>query len=277
MKVAGKIGRLRQERLPGDDDRSRRNKIQIEVPKMPAELIEFTLVLENQAAFPKPYPASKEIPEWYKSMPAEGEFEGFSFGTVKNCPPFLEAMTCGYIIPLVADISLSLDQAGMFHGEGPSFSEQCAGRVRSAKMISNHLSAQVKGSPFEKYIIVKVFNPWLIRTPPGYSTLFLPPVNRFQMHLVPLTGMVETDVFYREVHFPSLLAIPRGTTLKLTKGTPLVQAIPIKRDEFQSNMVSLDVEKYQNSRPATLPEDHDLYGDARNFYKNNYWIKKSYR
>jgi hypothetical protein len=103
--------------------------------------------------------------------------------------------------------------------------------------------------------------------------LFLPPLNRLNVHLMPLAGLVETDVFYREVHFPCVLAIPRGAVLTLARGTPFVQVIPVKRDEFQSKVVPLDLEKYTINDLRTkglAPED-------RNYYKDNFWKKKSYR
>jgi hypothetical protein len=228
---------------------------------MTVERIEFSLVHGSEDIFPRPYPANKEIPEWFKSMPSETEAQDAPVRTVKNCPPFLEAMACGYIIPLAADIRLALDSAGAFHGE-----------CTYANLVVMHKPAQSKGAPFEGCPVVKICNPWLIRTPPGYSTLFLPPVNRFHMPLIPLTGLVETDIFYREVNFPTILTIRPGTNVVLRRGTPLVQVIPIKRDEFQSEFVPLDVDKHNGMTQQTkdLPENY-------NYYKNNLWRKKTYR
>jgi Family of unknown function (DUF6065) len=232
---------------------------------MTAEKIEFSLVHGTEEVFPRPFAANRDIPDWFKAMPTEGEAPGISLPTVKNCPPFIEAMTCGYLIPLVADISLSLDRAGVFHGHGPTGYSPS----RYANIVQIHQSTQVKGAPFEYCPVVKILNPWLIRTPPGYSTLFLAPLNRYQMPLMPLAGLVETDTFYREVNFPAVLMISPGTSLTVRKGTPFVQALPIKREEFQSACVPLDLEVYKTSRPAT-PEDKD------NFYKNHFWEKKHY-
>jgi hypothetical protein len=240
---------------------------------MTVEQIEFSLVYGTEDVFPRPYPANRDIPEWFKAMPTEAGAQGMTIGTVKNCPPFIEAITCGYIIPLVADISLSLDPAGVFHGQGPT----CYGQSAFADIVQFHRAPQVKGAPFENCPVVKIINPWLIRTPPGCSALFLPPLNRFQMPLVPLAGLVETDIFYREVNFPAVLTIPPGTTLTVLKGTPLVQVIPIRRDEYQSKVVPLDAETYKTSRPGTLPENHNLIPESQNFYRNNYWRKKNYR
>jgi hypothetical protein len=230
---------------------------------MSPERIQFSLVRggERENNFPRPYPANRDIPDWFKTMPPEVDSESASARTVKNCPPFLEAMSCGYVMPLVADIRLSLDQAG-----------QLLAQSSYADLVHMHLPSQVKGAPFEKRPVVKIHNPWLIRTPPGYSTLFLPLLNRFEIPLFPLSGLVETDTFYREVNFPAFLTIPRGTTLALARGTPLVQVIPIKRDEFESEFVAPDLEKYHAMDLATRdsPENY-------NFYKNNFWRKKSYR
>jgi hypothetical protein len=228
---------------------------------MTVERIEFSLIHGNENIFPRPYPANREVPEWFKAMPSEAEGQGRSMRTVKNCPPFIEAMTCGYIIPVVADLSLSRDSAGGFHGE-----------ANGANILHIHRATQVKGAPFENLPVLKILNPWLIRTPPGYSALFLPVLNRFQMPLFPLAGLVETDIFYREVNFPAVLTIAPGMSLKLPRGTPLVQVIPIKRDEFQSEFVPPDIEKYNamNEQTRDLPENY-------NFYKDNFWRKKSYR
>ena len=58
--------------------------------------------------FPRPYPASQSIPEWYRRMPVETDPPS-EHGTLKRCPPFLEAMSFGYIIPLPADVTARLE------------------------------------------------------------------------------------------------------------------------------------------------------------------------
>src|SRR5262245_3776562 len=191
--------------------------------------IEFSLVPkvnESEEWFPRPYPASKELPEWLRSMPLEVQSPSLTTRTVKSCVPFVEALTCGYIIPLAADIVLHRDKDGFFYGESQDYD-----------IVHMHPANQVKGAPFENAPIVKILNPWLIRTPPGHSTLFLPPLNRLEtpsLPFVPLAGLVETDNFYREVNFPAMVTLQPGTRVALPKGTPLVQAIPIKREDYNS-------------------------------------------
>jgi hypothetical protein len=90
------------------------------------------------------------------------------------------------------------------------------------------------------------------------------------MNLYPLGGLVETDVFYREVSFTSVLTIPRGTTMSFPRGMPYVQAIPIKRDEFHSEVVPLDVNEYKAVLQKSFPKNQD-------YYKQLFWKKKLYR
>lgn len=231
------------------------SKLQIEFSLIP-------LVSAHAERYPPPYPASKEVPEWLKAMPVVGEKQPERMlKSVKSCPPFLEAMTCGYIIPLAADIKLTVDREGQFRGE-----------ASDVDILRFHFAGQVQGAPFERFPVVKILSPWLMRTPPGYSTMFLPLVNRFETRLIPLAGLVETDLFYRNVNFPAVLTIAPGTTLALPKGTPLVQVIPIKRDEFHAAVVPADDAAFHlmNERTKGDPED-------ANFYKDNYWRKKTYQ
>ena len=83
---------------------------------------------------------------------------------------------------------------------------------------------------------------------------------------------METDIFYREVNFPAILSMAPGTSVALPRGTPLVQVIPVKRDEFQSEFVPPDIEKF-NAMDLATRESPENY----NFYKNNFWRKKTYR
>ncbi|HYV37153.1 MAG TPA: DUF6065 family protein [Gemmataceae bacterium] len=233
---------------------------------MTVERIEFAPVFGADAGYPPPYPASRVMPDWYKAMPIENQPPGmqtpvFGSRTVKNCIPFLDAMTCGYIIPLAVDLRVTIGPNGEFHGD-----------AYPSNMVQFHTPRQVPGAPFENNYLLKFVNPWLIQTPPGYSTLFMSPLNRFQPGLIPLAGLVETDLFYRAVNFPTILSVPPGTSYSWARGTPLVQALPVKRAEFQSEFVPLNVEKHNEMCEKTqgLPENY-------NFYRDNIWEKKGYR
>src|SRR5689334_4725698 len=93
-------------------------------------------------AFPPPVPAKGAVPEWLRAMPTDS---GSATPTVKRCPPFLEAITAGYIIPLPADVQL-------IH----------TGRELKAKMVDfniplvdMHMQDQFPGAPFGNAPLIK--------------------------------------------------------------------------------------------------------------------------
>jgi hypothetical protein len=71
----------------------------------------------------------------------------------------------------------------------------------------------------------------VIKTAPGWSTLFVPPLNHFDQPFTCLSGFVDTDVYPKEVNFPAVLKI-YDADIHLPAGTPIITAIPIKRDSF---------------------------------------------
>jgi hypothetical protein len=66
--------------------------------------------------------------------------------------------------------------------------------------------------------------------------------------------------------------LARGDTLRLPRGAPLVQALPIKRDEFQSEIVAVDADQYQATH-----EKIRVIAENKNFYKQTFWQKKAFR
>jgi hypothetical protein len=226
---------------------------------MDKPLIEFHADLPER--FPAPYPAKGGVPEWLKRMPmgvAHPQQGGPEIPTVKQCPPFIEAMACGYVIPLPVDVTLTRDAQG-----GLNFA------ATGWKAIDTQHPLQIAGSPFEGELIVKFMNPWTIRTSPGYSTLFLPPLNQFALPVQVLSGLVETDTYYRPVHFPSICLMARGTTVTLPRGTPIAQVIPLRREEWRSSVGASD-------REARVRIEEEMKADRHNFYKERHWKKKGY-
>jgi hypothetical protein len=229
----------------------------------PGPLIEFHA--SDPSRFPAPFPAKLGVPDWLKNMPMDEPFDGPGesgpvpgrMSTVKRCPPFLEAMVCGYLIPLAGDIEFRRESTGVlqFKAQG--------------KIVDAQHPVQIRGSPMQGAMIVKFINPWVIRTPPGYSTLFLPALNRFEIPFQVLSGLVETDTYYRPVHFPTVCTMRPGTDYTIKRGTPIAQAIPIKREEWRSQAAAWDV-------PAREQIEKDMASDRHDFYKDRHWRKKSY-
>ncbi|MGF1582195.1 MAG: DUF6065 family protein [Gemmataceae bacterium] len=204
-----------------------------------------------------PFPASQGVPLWMREMTAEAPS---GKQTVKRCPPFLESMTCGYLIPFPDWAEIRLREIHEWDKRGPGI-----------PFLGFHTKDQFAGSWFENYSVVKFDSPWIIRTPPGYSTLFVPPLNCLNYPFYALSGLVETDTYYNNIAFPLLLldSTP-GVVHRVEKGTPLVQAIPIKRDDWEMSTGETDWEQWCVQKEMVLSGE-------KNVYRNNWYVKKKYQ
>jgi hypothetical protein len=202
----------------------------------------------------RPYPASQAMPGWLKSMPVD--VDGTTTPTIKRCPPFLGAMTAGYIFPAPVDLHFWCDAQGEL-------------RVQEPRWVETHVREQYAATPFKDATVAKFINPWLVRTPPGWSTMFCAPFNRFEIPFIPLAGVVETDTFYRQVNFPTICTLPKDSTYKIAKGTPLVQMIPMRREEWTSTTLPTDEQR--------LAETRSEFRGVSHAYKERYWVKQSFR
>jgi hypothetical protein len=220
-------------------------------------LIEFHAI--GHQRFPPPYPASRNIPDWYKDLQTEcttNDPDAPVLPTIKRCPPFLEAIASGYIIPLADDIQFTTDARG-------NLTFTCRNDI-----VHTHNPGQYKGTPFGSRVIVKFINVWIIRTPPGYSTLLVQPMNRFHIPFLMLSGVVETDNWYLEIHFPAICQLPPNTQYLMPRGTPLMQAIPFRREQWQSAAGEAEGEVREKARLGLAGNLH--------VYKDQHWRKKNF-
>jgi uncharacterized protein DUF6065 len=210
--------------------------------------IEFHQAEIMRGKIPNPYPASRHIPEWFKNMPAESEIGD----TLKRCPPFLEAMTAGYIIPAPGDLLLSMTYTGL----------TVEGKY---EFLSLHRPAEYRGSPLQGNIVAKFHNPWIIVTPPEYVCLITAPINRFEIPFMPLTGIVETGTYYKEVQLPIVCLMRPGDRFMLPCGAPMIHVIPFRREEWTSRTDNIDL--------AHRNEQQAKFDINKHTYKDEFWKK----
>ena len=130
----------------------------------------------------KPYPIGKIMPEWYKKLPPFFNRQR-NDRTVRVCLPFADAMSSGYCIPLPMDLKLTKKEKGFSYDFGMINTQ--FGETHSNLEIGFDLHAkqQAEGMPIPPGhfdIVCKIIVPWIVTTPPGYSCLFTPPMNRFR-------------------------------------------------------------------------------------------------
>ena len=213
---------------------------------------------------PRPYRSAGGLPEWIKNMPAQTSIPdtGQSLNTVKVCMPFVDAMSCGYIIPLRSTVRFLMRKPDQLEYDHPNVQEH-------GEAVTYQPATGYQGTPFAQKLVVKFLNHWIIETPPGYSTLFVPLLNQFTIPFQMLAGLVDTDRYYRQVFFPAICLMQPGTSCELERGTPLVQAIPIRRDSWQPTYDTWDVARHREVEQRVSANPHHYRDDTR--------VKKDYR
>jgi hypothetical protein len=217
---------------------------------------------------PRPIPAVLGLPEWFKAMPqkAFNPSVGEESLTVKKCPPFIDAMTYGFLIPLAIDLEVR-------DGEFSWNFELPEGLVSefSHSPIDFHDPSQIPGAPFfdDDRFIIKFNNFWTIEAPPGYSLLCTHPVNRTDLPFTTLTGLVDSDTFHHSpLHFPARWH-DTGFNGVLPKGTPVAQCLPVKRESWAGRFDVLSGED-----TALLIETQDAMGRETGVYRRQFRAPK---
>jgi hypothetical protein len=182
-----------------------------------------------------PKPASAFVPEWYKKLESylgkekKPVGDGTTSATAKRCMPIFDAITGGYIIVSAADVFVSQKET-QDGSKQPYFEWSNYGLIQFHPIEQAPEHPQRNGhTAYPKWI-----NPWAIKTPKGYSTLFIQPVHRESPFTI-LPGIVDTDTYTAAVNFPFVLNDVTFEGL-IPAGTPIAQVIPIKRDEWQMSI-----------------------------------------
>src|SRR4029453_1704815 len=78
------------------------------VDQADGKTIIFSCPPELEPILPRPTPAGLGWPAWFKAMPQKTLTPSVGEGsqTVKRCPPFIDAMTYGFLIPLATDLKV---------------------------------------------------------------------------------------------------------------------------------------------------------------------------
>tara|TARA_B000000557_G_scaffold254467_1_gene244618 strand:- start:102 stop:854 length:753 start_codon:yes stop_codon:yes gene_type:complete len=185
-----------------------------------------------------PVPAGQMIPDWFQNLPLDlarldiqpfpkmGEMlKDYNSHTIKKCPAVVDYFTQGYIIPMWYDM-LVQRHGDTFHFETNQIN-------LPSSHIEFHDNEQFSTYPLEDSDYkraVKFTSPWFFWTPPGWSTLFIPPLLHKNDDFTVIPGIVETDSFH-QVNFPSIWHAEGDTIIK--RGTPFLHCIPFKREKTE--------------------------------------------
>ena len=226
--------------------------------------ITFRCPPEWEEVLPRPVPGEAGLPDWLKAMPSESASDSLDMAvrTVKQCPPFLDAMRGGWLMPLLCDVTVGPDLTFAWDWDLPV----AALDQLTRSPIATHVSAQLSGFPKAQAgtSAIKFNSAWTIEVPEGWSILVAHPANRIDLPFQTLSGVVDCDAFsHGFVHFPALWTDPDWTGT-LPAGTPVAQIWPIPRG------VTAAFESLNEDHQTAVDETLDGIGERRGGYRKNY-------
>ena len=222
---------------------------------------------------PGPKPSLLHIPNEFKKMKSFHD-ESFHSSTVKKCIPFLDALTCGYIIPFPIDYAFRYDQEQNKAIFETNF--DLPNDFKEALSVEAHnqyqVSEELRHNKRTVEAIFKFSNPWVIKTPPGYSCIFTQPFNR-NLPFKIIDGIVDTDSYSQYINFPFYWTNPHTEKVTLERGSPMILIIPFKRESWKMNV---DFEKPKDLDKKN--KDWLIFASKLvDRYKNFSWRKKEYK
>jgi hypothetical protein len=236
--------------------------------RMRKSIIEFVDVTNYVPEHLYPKPAKAVLPEWYKKTQNYRDNKkelyqderGTHSGTVKKCMPFFDALTSGYLLLCPSDLQI---QGSIYNKTFKASNDK----------VSSHGRWQLGEFPLlrENENAPKLFNPWGIITPKGYSCMFINPLNRHESPITFLEGVVDTDTYHNPVNFPFYLK-DREWEGVIAAGTPIIQVIPFKRESYSHKISLMKDSKINYVEKIETALQTKIF----NGYKSLFWSKKDY-
>lgn len=222
---------------------------------------------DTEICIPRPQPSKKYVPDWFKSMPIEvKKIDGSGIDyTAKKCMPFIDSLTSGYTQELACDVYVECNT----EEDDPAISYRWFGDFRplSTRLEDHKSSNSMPHFPgyYKTEFHWNTF--WEPKTPPGYSTFYFHPANRFDLPFITHNGIIDTDGW--PMTGPVPFVFKKGFSGLIPAGTPIYQMLFIKRDIWNSEQGKYD-ELYNKK----------TWYSVRRFltdgYKKQIWSRKEY-
>lgn len=208
------------------------------------------------------------VPEWYRKSEStyvsSKDPNGTENAGLKKCMPFMDTLVSGYVLTTPMDIYVTKGEDGnpRFSWNGP---EQLSNFVDERSQQLGQLMPRPAGH-YPNHLVFSGFWGW--KTPRGWSSLVVHPLNRYDLPFTISAGIVDSDHFNSPGNIPFFLRQDFEGTIPA--GTPFAQIIPIKRASW---MLVDDTTGMSDVEPVQAT----LVRQPETLYKRIFWRKKDYR
>lgn len=258
--------------------------------------IDFVSYNEDTIKNFKPVLASEVQPDWWKKSKVQEIVRGRIRHTIRSCPAMEDWLKMGYYIVSSRDIKVHIGSSDEDVGSEICFADDIEGGEYSSPShprdqfgeVFNFLGKDV--APVRDAF--KMRNPWNITTPEGYSVFYLDPFLHQSPYFAVWPGILDTDTFNKNIDNAQVIFYPKvDHSFIIEKGTPLVQIIPFRREEWHATYqlrshksfienLSHKTSPHGDSLTARTmtewrrhqPEDDNF--QAGPYRSKGYWVKK---
>lgn len=213
----------------------------------------------------KPVLAKSVSPDWWKKGKVAEVVNGVVNKTIRSCPAMQDWLSSGYLILANRDILIRNgvtnedSDSKFYHTEDTVHDEMEKYASATHPSIQMHdafnymstMDAPVKDA-------FKMSNAWCITTPPGYSCFYLDPFLFQNDYFATWQGIIDTDKFNTNKDNSQIILYPKvDHSFVITKGTPICQIIPYKREEWVATYTVKDHESYVTNQSKYTTEHPD--------------------
>lgn len=220
-----------------------------------------------------PITARKVLPKWwedsdtfvkdYEGKPVanfNGEGKMFSF---KACPAVLDTFQTGYMLVTPCDLEF-YEKNGRVKVKVPIGFDDFVGERPPMQDFKTPIGCS--SWHFHWYAN------WAPELPEGYSSLYIPPINHFQLPWITVGGIIDSDKVTTSGLIPFFLK--EGFTGIVPAGTPYLQIIPFKREDWESEMIFHTPQDIAKKTRETSDIFRTTEGGV---YKKLFWSKRKYK
>jgi hypothetical protein len=189
--------------------------------------------------------------------------------TIRHCPAISDSVNFGYIVYLPFDIFIDTTNDEKIFWKNPGVDFSLFGEENNINLISynNSFATQEFVSPLYHKISLKINTLWGIKTDPGYSVWITSPVAENNLPFKVIDAVVDTDKFFS--CYPYSILIKKNFKGVIKEGTPLLQVIPFKRENFTSMIIEKDLNKIHQ-------QNKKIKSVFINGYKKFFWSRKRF-
>jgi len=213
-------------------------------------------------------PSKTLIPEWYKKIPRWENNEmvtiannGISInGTIKQCMPFVDSLSIGYMLTLPFDIYVKQIDNTPFLVWKSDIEQSISWRPNVADENLVPIGCyprEYTWNPCVSYVV-----------PKEYNLLVTHPLNRNDLPFVTISGVIDGG-YVSHPHGNMPFYIKNNFQGLIKQGTPIAQIIPFRKESWISEKTSgLVKDGTLNKKRST-----SVFSD---WYKKTHWTRKDF-